>query len=62
MFTPPLDGYPSGDDVTDALRINAELEQLIQRAPTQYMWFHRRFKSRPPGEASPYKKKVKKRK
>lgn len=62
MFTPPLDGYPSGDDVTDALRINGELEQLIQRAPTQYMWFHRRFKSRPPGEASPYKKKVKKRK
>jgi KDO2-lipid IV(A) lauroyltransferase len=61
-FTPPLENYPSGDDVTDATRLNTELESLIRRAPTQYMWFHRRFKSRPKGEASPYEKKRRQRK
>ena len=60
-FTAPLEGYPSGDDVADATRLNAELEALIRRAPTQYMWFHRRFKSRPAGEVAPYIKKKRKR-
>lgn len=60
LFTPPLENYPSGDDLTDAIRLNQELEQLIRRAPTQYMWFHRRFKSRPKGEQSPYREKNKK--
>lgn len=61
LFSPPLQGYPSGDDTVDATRINQELVQLIQRAPTQYMWFHRRFKSRPAGEPSFYQKKRKQR-
>lgn len=56
-FTAPLTDYPSGDDTADATRLNAELEALIRRAPTQYMWFHRRFKSRPAGEVAPYRKK-----
>lgn len=60
LFTPPLENYPSGDDLADATRINQALAQLIQRAPTQYMWFHRRFKSRPKGEQSPYREKPKK--
>lgn len=59
LFTPPLENYPSGDDIADATRVNLALEQLIRRAPTQYMWFHRRFKSRPAGEAAPYRKKRK---
>ena len=58
-FTPVLDGYPSGDDVQDATRMNAMLAQLIGEHPAQYMWFHRRFKSRPAGEPSPYAKKRK---
>lgn len=61
LFTAPMEDYPCGDDVVDATRVNRELEMLIQRAPTQYMWFHRRFKTRPPGEASPYRKKRKQR-
>ncbi|MEL0027306.1 MAG: LpxL/LpxP family Kdo(2)-lipid IV(A) lauroyl/palmitoleoyl acyltransferase [Perlucidibaca sp.] len=61
LFTPPLQDYPSGDDVADATRMNQALEKLIRRAPTQYMWFHRRFKSRPPGEQPPYRKKRKQR-
>ena len=60
-FTAPLVGYPSGDDVVDAARLNAELETLIRRASTQYMWFHRRFKTRPTGEPALYTKKKRKR-
>lgn len=62
-ITPVLAGLPSNDDVADATRINAELEKLIRIAPTQYMWYHRRFKSPPPGSVAPYpdKKKWKKR-
>ena len=60
-FTAPLSGYPSGDDVVDATRLNAELETLIRRAPTQYMWFHRRFKSQPAGGSTLYAKKKRKR-
>lgn len=62
-FTPALDGYPSGDDVLDATRINAALADLISRAPAQYMWFHRRFKSQADGVRHPYatNKKPKKR-
>ena len=57
LITPPLENYPTADPVADATRINHELEQLIRRSPTQYMWFHRRFKTRPEGETMPYPKK-----
>lgn len=63
IFTPILDHFPSNDDLADATRVNTELEKLIRLAPAQYMWFHRRFKTRPEGESEPYamKKKWKKR-
>ena len=35
-------------------RMNQAIEQQILLAPEQYMWLHRRFKTRPPGEASLY--------
>lgn len=59
IFTPVLNNFPSDDDLADATRVNAELEKLIRLAPMQYMWFHRRFKSRPPGEAFLYQVKRK---
>jgi KDO2-lipid IV(A) lauroyltransferase len=31
------------------------LETQVRAAPEQYLWVHRRFKTRPPGEASPYR-------
>ncbi|PTQ90023.1 LpxL/LpxP family Kdo(2)-lipid IV(A) lauroyl/palmitoleoyl acyltransferase [Agitococcus lubricus] len=57
LITPPLADYPTDDVVADATRVNQQLETLIRRSPTQYMWFHRRFKTRPDGEAMPYPKK-----
>jgi KDO2-lipid IV(A) lauroyltransferase len=50
----PLAGYPSGDDVADATRLNALVEAAVRRHPEQYLWVHRRFKTRPPGEERPY--------
>jgi len=34
--------------------MNAFLEEEIRKAPEQYFWVHRRFKTRPPGEARFY--------
>ncbi|HLS98157.1 MAG: LpxL/LpxP family Kdo(2)-lipid IV(A) lauroyl/palmitoleoyl acyltransferase [Porticoccaceae bacterium] len=51
---PPLDGFPSGDDLADATRINALVEAFIRQQPDQYLWAHRRFKTRPEGESPLY--------
>ena len=51
---PPLENFPEGDELADALRINQWVEQQILLQPEQYMWVHRRFKTRPEGEARPY--------
>lgn len=53
---PPLENFPTKDDIADVTRINQELEKAISRKPEQYMWLHRRFKTRPnPEDASLYK-------
>ena len=46
-ITPQLQDFPSDDDVKDVTRINQELEKAIMYKPEQYMWLHRRFKTRP---------------
>lgn len=51
---PPLEGFPSGDDVADARRVNRVAEELIVQQPEQYLWVHRRFKTRPEGEPDLY--------
>lgn len=58
-FTPLLENFPSGDDVADTTRVNLEVEKLVRQAPTQYMWFHRRFKTQPAGQKPPYPPKPK---
>lgn len=47
--SPPLDDYPSNDPEVDLARVNALLEAQVRKAPEQYWWVHRRFKTRPPG-------------
>jgi len=51
---PPWHDWPSGDEARDAARYMAELERAVRRRPSQYLWVHRRFKTRPPGETDPY--------
>jgi len=51
---PPLSAFPGKDAGDDLARVNALMEAHIRTAPEQYWWIHRRFKTRPPGEASFY--------
>lgn len=51
---PPLQNFPSGDDVADATAINASIEKFARIHPEQYMWVHQRFKNRPEGEPPIY--------
>ena len=54
-FLPPWTDWPSSDDAEDARRMNAWIESEIRRNPAQYLWVHKRFKTRPPGEPSVYR-------
>ena len=49
LIEPAVDNLPSEDEVDDATRVNKIIENQLRIAPTQYMWFHRRFKTRPEG-------------
>lgn len=51
---PLLADFPSKDVAADLARLNAVMEEHIRRVPDQYWWIHRRFKSRPEGEAPFY--------
>lgn len=61
-FHPALEGFPSGDELADATRVNKTIEQEIRRHPDQYLWMHRRFKTRPnPDDPDLYGKQGKRR-
>ena len=51
---PAFDPFPSGDAVVDLALYNAFLERSIRRAPAQYWWLHRRFKTAPADESPRY--------
>ncbi len=54
VVLPALEHFPSDDVTADTRRINELLENAIRRAPEQYLWVHRRFKTRPPSSPSVY--------
>jgi KDO2-lipid IV(A) lauroyltransferase len=54
-FLEPLPDFPSDDAVADTLRMNQWIEQEVRRLPEQYLWMHKRFKTRPAGEPSLYR-------
>lgn len=55
IILPMLENFPTKDLEADTLRINEMFEDWIQKAPEQYLWAHRRFKTRPKGEPDLYK-------
>jgi len=46
--------FPGPDAVEDTALMNRRLEAFIDTMPEQYYWVHKRFKTRPPGEAGVY--------
>ena len=53
-FDKPIKNYPSNDPIKDATTTNKILENQIIKAPEQYLWIHRRFKTRPDGQENFY--------
>ena len=39
----------------DTARVNACIECMVREAPSQYLWMHKRFKTRPAGDADFYR-------
>lgn len=54
MHIGEIEGFTGCDYDADAAAINRQLEKAIRQHPEQYMWVHRRFKSRPPGQEKVY--------
>ncbi len=50
----PWRGFPGASVEVDTVRMNREIERWVLRLPDQYLWTHKRFKTRPPGEQSLY--------
>jgi KDO2-lipid IV(A) lauroyltransferase len=53
-FLEPWTDFPTDDPLADTARMNRWIEDEIRRSPAQYLWVHKRFKTRPEGEPSPY--------
>ena len=48
-FLDPWTDFPSGDALADTAAVNRWIEAEIRRDPAQYLWVHKRFKTRPEG-------------
>jgi Kdo2-lipid IVA lauroyltransferase/acyltransferase len=49
-----LENFPTEDQEQDTTRINQIFEQQVRNNPVDYLWVHRRFKTRPEGDKSLY--------
>ena len=54
-FYPAWQDFPGDDLAAATRRMNAFIEERVLEMPEQYLWSHKRFKTRPPGEAKPYR-------
>jgi KDO2-lipid IV(A) lauroyltransferase len=45
---PPMENFPSDDEIEDTKKYVRVLEEHIRRCPEQYFWIHRKFKNLPP--------------
>jgi Kdo2-lipid IVA lauroyltransferase/acyltransferase len=53
-FLEPWDHFPTDDAQADTAAMNRWIESEIRRNPAQYLWVHKRFKTRPAGEPAVY--------
>jgi len=53
-FGEPLANFPTDDAVADTAALNRWIQSEIAKRPAQYLWVHKRFKTRPAGEPSLY--------
>ena len=56
---PEIKGFAEFDELTAAQTVNTFLENYLRGHPADYMWLHRRFKTRPEGEEPLYESKSK---
>jgi len=47
IIEPELSDYPTGDLQADTQRVNDLIENWVREYPAQYLWVHRRFRTRP---------------
>jgi KDO2-lipid IV(A) lauroyltransferase len=52
---PAWSGWLEGDGAQAAAIYMRELERVVRAQPAQYLWVHRRFKTRPPEEPALYR-------
>ena len=53
-FMPPWEHFPTDDALADTAALNRWIESEIRAMPAQYLWVHKRFKTRPAGEPGLY--------
>ncbi len=56
-YFPAMENFPGDSVEEDTIRTNQVIEEQIRKAPEQYLWVHRRFKTRPEGMPKLYRKK-----
>jgi len=49
-----ISNLASGDEIADTTEMNRAIEDMVRALPEQYLWVHKRYKTRPPGEAAFY--------
>lgn len=55
-FGEPITDFPSDDVTADTARINHVIQTMVEQAPQQYLWIHRRFKRQPDGVGQYYQR------